>query len=102
LDATPTTIDFVSATPLPLETLVAYVSGTITVFVSSKKLISIEVDQECVVRFNADASDNNRVTPIAAGNSSLVGFLSKWGDSYSCEIVNKSLNACNVKFFTAE
>jgi hypothetical protein len=102
LDVTPTSIDFVSAMPLPVETGLTYVSGTITVYVSSKKLVSIEVDQECVVRFNADTSDNNKVSPIAAGNSLLVGFLSKWGDSYSCEIVNKSLNACNVKFFTTE
>ncbi len=102
LDATPTTIDFVSATPLPLESSVAYVSGSINVYKSSKKLVYIEVDQEAVVRFNADASDNNKLTPISTGDKDLPAYLHKWGDAYSCTVVNKSMNPMSVKFFMAE
>lgn len=101
-DATPTSISFVSSQPIPLESNLSFVPGSIVFYKSIKKLIYIEVDQDAVVRFDADTTDNNRVTPIQTGNDQLVGYLHKWGDSFSCEIVNKSVNTCSVKFLTAE
>ena len=100
-DATPTTIDFVSAMPLPLET-VTYIPSTITFYVSSKKLIYIETDQESVVRVNNDVTDNNKVTPFASGDSALVGFYQKVGDTYKIAVVNKSVNTMAVQYILGE
>lgn len=100
-DVTPDTFDLVSAMPLPEET-VTYVSGSIAFYVGAKKLVYVEVDQDAVVRFNEDESDNNRVNPIIAGESSLVGYLHKYGTSYRVVLINKSINSLNVKYFLAE
>ena len=102
LAVTPTTIDFVSATSLPTESGLTYAASSVTFYSESKKLVYIEVDQEAVVRFDGDTSNNNRVSPIQPGQQDLVGFINKWGDSYSCTIVNKSVNPLNVKYFTCE
>jgi hypothetical protein len=102
LDSTPTKIYFVSASPLPTESAVIFTSGAITIFKASKKFMYIECDQDCIVRFNADTSDNNKLNPISAGDKDLPAFINKYGDCYSCTIVNKSINAMNVKFFMGE
>lgn len=101
-DATPTTIDFVSAVPLPTEGPIGYSVGTITAYNASKKLVYIESDQDAAVQFNGDVTSNVMINPIAPGDSTLVGFLSKWGNSYSCTVVNKSINPMNVKYLTGE
>lgn len=101
-DVTPTTLDFVSATPLPSESALTYIPTTIVFYLHSKKLVYIEADQEVAVRFNADSSDNNRVTPIKPGDVCLLGYIHKWGDTYKCVIVNKSINVVNVKHILAE
>lgn len=102
LAVTANTVDFVSASPLPVESGLAYVPGSITFYSESKKLVYIEVDQDSVVRFDADASNNNRVSPIQPGTPDLVGFVNKWGDSYQCTVVNRSVNPLNIKYFTCE
>lgn len=101
MDATPTALYVVSAKPLPEESVTLTGSG-ITIFTSSKKMVYIEVNQECVVRFNGDSTDNNKITPIKAGDNLLVGFLHKWGETVSCEVVNKSVTNCDLKYFTCE
>lgn len=101
-DVTPTTIDFVSTMPIPTETGLTYVADSITFYMNAKKLVYIEVDQEAVVRFNEDASDSNRVSPVVSGAAPSVGYLHKYGDSYRIVVVNKSINTMNVKFFLAE
>jgi hypothetical protein len=101
-DVTPSYIDFVSTQPLPLESDLAYEADSIVIYSMVKKFFYIECDQECVIRFNGDTGDSNKLSPIAAGNSQLPAFMSKVGDSYICEIVNKSINSCNIKFFTCE
>lgn len=102
LDVTPDSFDFVSGISIPEETDVAYLTDSLVFYSGAKKLVYIEVDQEAVVRFNDDSSDNNKVTPIAAGNQSLIGYLHKFGDSYKVTVINKSINSMNVKFFTCE
>jgi len=98
-DARPTTLDFISASPLPAETAIA---GSLIVYTSAKRMIYCEADQECVLRFNGDTGDSNKVSPIAASDQDLPGFFHKWGDMYSCVIVNKSVNALKVKFLLGE
>ena len=102
LQSTPTSIDFVSTEPIPEESGLTYVANSVVVYSSVKKLVYVEVDQECAVRFNGGADDSNRITPLKTGDRFLKGFMSKMGDSYSCTVVNKSVNTCSIKFFTVE
>lgn len=102
LDVTPNFFDFVSGISLPEESGVSYSSDSLVFYSGAKKLVYLEVDQEAVVRFNDDGSDNNKITPVAAGNQSLIGYLHKFGDSYKITVINKSINSMNVKFFTCE
>lgn len=102
ISSTPTTIDFISTEAIPEESNLTYVASSITIYTSVKKMVSIECDQECSVRFNDATDDSNRITPLKSGDRYLKGYLSKMGDSYSCEIVNKSVNNCNIKFFSVE
>lgn len=103
-DVTPTSFDIVSVLPLPLESGLAYTDGTITFYPSCKKLVYIEVDQEAVVRFNDDVSDNNRLVPVLVGTQQqgAPGFLHKYGDTYRIVVVNKSINTMQVRYFLAE
>jgi len=102
LAVTSNSVDFVSASPLPNESGLTYVATTVTFYSESKKLVYVEVDQDAVVRFDSDASNNNRVSPIQPGTQDLCGYIHKWGDSYSCTVVNRSVNPLNLKYFTCE
>jgi hypothetical protein len=102
LDVSPDSIDFVSGISIPEESNVSFSQDCLIFYSRAKKLVYIEVDQEAVVRFNDDQSDNNKVVPVSAGNQNLIGFLNKFGDSYKIKIVNKSINSLNLKFFTCE
>lgn len=95
-------VDFVSAYPLPVETDVPYAAGMLDIYTDSKKLIYIELDQESVVRFNGDTSLNNVVSPVISGDQRMVGFLEKWGETYRCEVVNRSTQTMNIKYILGE
>ena len=99
---TPTFIDFVSAIPLPEESGIAFTTGSITFFSNSKRLLYIEADQGCVVRLNGDTGNSNRLTPYEVGNDQLVAYFHKFGDSFQCEIQNKSVNPLKITFVTGE
>lgn len=104
LDVTPSWIDFVSTSPIAEEVGLSYVPGTIIFYSASKKLIYIESDQNCVVRFNDDTSDNCIVEPVnnISACYSDFGYLHKWGETYKCVVVNKSVMPLNLKFISAE
>jgi hypothetical protein len=99
---TPDFIDFVSTIAIPNETGLTYASGAITFYTNLKKFVAIEVNQEAVVRFNDDSGNSNRLTPIVPGDALRVGYQHKWGDTYKCVVVNRSVNPLDVRFFTAE
>jgi hypothetical protein len=101
-DATPQWIDFVSTTPLPDQSGLTYVPGTMVIYSESKIFVAIEVDQDTVVQFNADTSNNVVINPIKPGTKDLVGSFMKWGNAYACVVVNTSINPLNVKFWTGE
>jgi hypothetical protein len=100
--ATPTFVEFTSTEAIPEETGLTYIPSSIVFYTGVKKLVYVEADQECAVRFNGATDDSNRITPIKSGDRYLKGFINKMGDSFSCEVVNKSINGCVVKFFTVE
>lgn len=101
-DVTPTTIVFVSTTPIPEESSLTYADGSLTVYSAPKRLLYIEADQDCVVRLNGDAGSTNRISPIQAGNKDAPGWFHKWGDTWRCEIVNRSVNPLKLVVFTGE
>jgi hypothetical protein len=101
-DVQPSKIDIISTAPIPEESALNYVTNSIIIYSNAKRMIYIEANQDCVVQFNNDTSDNNRVTPIQAGTLDLVGYLNKWGDMYSCTVVNKSILPLDIKYITAE
>lgn len=102
LNSTPDSIDFVSTASIPEESGLSYVTDTIVFYTGVKRMVYFECDQECSIRFNGQTDDLNRVTPIEAGNSMLRGSSLKWGDTYSCQVVNLSVNSCSIKFFMVE
>lgn len=102
IDVTPTTVDFISGVPLPLESGLAYVAGSITFYVNSCTFVYLEVDQMAAVQFNLDTSFNNLVCPVLTGDPSLIGYLNKHGKVYRMTIVNRSINPMHVRYFMAE
>jgi hypothetical protein len=104
-NSTPNFIDFVSTQPLPQQDDLTYVPGTITFYTGVKKLIHIEVDQQCAVQFNGATDTTNQINPMDVGIDNCrrnKGFMTKIGEAYSCTVVNMSINTCRMSFFTVE
>jgi hypothetical protein len=99
---TPSTVDIMSANPLPNESVLSYVANSIVFYTSSKRFVYMEFDQDAVVRYNGDSGDNNVLNPVVAGDQSLVGFTSKWGETYQAVVVNKSINPLTLSYYLAE
>jgi hypothetical protein len=99
---TPTFVDFVSAIPLPEESGVPFTIDSVIFYSNSKRLLYIEADQECVVRLNGDTGNSNKLAPYQVGNDSMVAYFHKFGDSFQCEIQNKSVNPLKITFVTGE
>lgn len=98
---TDTWVEVASASPLPLETA-SPTSSQMTFFSAVKSFIMLQVDQNCVVQLNGDASSVNRVTPVYTNNGN-VGIFTKLGFTYSMTIVNSSVtDSLNLIVFTAE
>lgn len=102
LDVTPTTLVFVSTSPIPEEDTLTYVTGSVVVYQASKRLIHIEVDQDATVRLNGDTGSSNLISPIDPGSKLLPGWFQKWGDTWKCEVVNRSVNQLKLTVFTGE
>ena len=99
---TATTVDFMSANPLPLESNTAYVASSIAFFTQSKRLLYIEADQESSVQLDGDTGLKTRISPICPGSPNLVGYFHKWGDTFKCVVVNRSVNPMNIKWISGE
>lgn len=102
LDVTPDSIDFVSTLAVAEEENVTYVPDTIVLYSNAKKLFYLETDQDITVRLNGDSSDSNVVNPIEPSKPCAVGVFLKWGDTFKCEIVNKSVNSAEIKWIAGE
>ena len=102
LNSTSTSIDFVSTAAIPEENSLTYVPNSVVFYTGIKRMVYVDADQECAIRFNDATDDSNRITPITPGDFYLRGFMNKLGNTYSCTIINKSVNTCNIRFFTVE
>lgn len=103
LEVGPTFVDFVSPTPLPEESGVLLTATSDLIFYSeAQKLFYVEADKEIAIRFNGDTSNSNIVSPIEYGEKQLVGFMNKWGFTYSATIVNRSSSdSVTIRWFVA-
>ena len=99
---TPTWIEVVSTSPLPIQTSITQTTTSMLFYGSAKRFTRVEADQEVVVQYNADASTNNVVVPFVAGDSNLIGWVEKVGTVYALTIVNESLVTANLSVFSAE
>jgi hypothetical protein len=102
LEATPYFIQFVSTQPIPVQDAVPYVANTLTMYDGVKKMVYVEVDQECSIQYNGQTDSLNRIVPIKPADRYLKGYANKWGDTFSCNVTNQSVNSCRVKFLTVE
>jgi hypothetical protein len=100
---TPSWVEFLSSTPLPLETGILPTASGMTFYTSAKRYIRIEVDQETIIKLNGDTGNSNRVTPRTAGTSDGFGWIEKWGLSWQLVITNRSTTSTlNATVITAE
>lgn len=95
-------IEFRSTAPLGEEAaIVPGVSG-LAIYTAAKRFVLVETDQEIVVRFNNDTSNNNRVEPLLAGDDGIPGSQHKFGTVWKLVIVNRSSVRANVIVSSAE
>jgi len=98
----PTWVEFRSTAPLgEEEDVVPGVSG-VAVYTMAKRFVLIETDQDIVVRFNADTSNNNQMEPWLAGSDGINATQHKVGPTYKLVLVNRSSVMAHVKVSSAE
>lgn len=98
----PAWIEFRSTAPLGEEEDVVPGASGVSVYTMAKRFVLIESDQEIVVRFNADTSNNNRMEPWLAGSDGIIGTQHKVGPTYKLVLVNRSSVTAHVKVSSAE
>lgn len=99
---TPGYFEVTSAKGIPAQAGVLPGATGIKFYAGLKRWVRVEVDQEAVVRFNGDASNLNRVTPVAPGDKEQTGWLDKFGPVYSLVIVNRASVAMKALVQSAE
>jgi len=102
VDATSDCVFFTSTSPIPEESAVSYVAGSISIYKKARFLVYLETDQKTILRINGDTGDSLKVSPITVGKDNLVGIFEYTGLCYQLEIVNNSINSSSVMYFTAE
>jgi len=96
-------IEFVSATPLPLESGIIPLAANIIFYSDFKRFVRVEADQLAIVRLNGDTGNTNEVAPLLAGDPEAVGHFEKWGPVWELKVVNQStVNPMKVTVISAE
>ncbi len=98
----PMWVEFRSTAPLGEEEAIVPGSSGVAIYTAAKRFVLIETDQEIVVRFNNDTSNNNRVEPLLAGDDGIPGSQHKFGTVWKLVIVNRSSVRANVVVSSAE
>jgi hypothetical protein len=94
-------IEFVSTSPIAIETGITPGITGVAVYSSASKWIRIESDQECAIRLNGDTSSYVRVSPCVGGTVS-VGWFEKFGTVYSLKVANLSASTASVMILSAD
>lgn len=95
------TVEFISTSPLALETLIPGINS-VKVYSAAKKYLMIESDQALAIKCNGSTDETNRIEPIGSGNPNLVAFSEKWGTTYSLVLKNRTTVRANVLVISAE
>lgn len=102
-EVTPTWVEFLSTTQLPLESGVLPTATGMQFYFDSKRFVRVEVDQEAVVRVNGDTSSFQRLSPIIPGDQDNVAHFEKWGPLWQLQVLNRStVNPMVVVVISAE
>lgn len=102
LAVTPRWIEFQSTSPLGAESGVVPTTSGMLFYITAKRWLRLEGDQEMVVRLNGDAGNTNRVEPVIPGDPDFVGWHEKFGSVWSLVIVNRSTAVLNLVVASAE
>jgi hypothetical protein len=90
--------EVVSTSPLALETAAPGATG-MAFFLNAQRFIRVESNKPCVIRFNGDTGNYNKLAPLVAGG---VGYLEKSGLVWSMSIINHSILPATITIITAE
>lgn len=88
--------------PLPIAQVATPGTAGIQFYVSTKRVVYVEVDQEAILRFNGDTSNTGRISPFAAGSPDGVGWDTRSGPVWQLDIVNRSTETMNALVISAE
>jgi hypothetical protein len=101
---TATFVEFLSSSPLPLEVGITPTNSGMTFYNFAKRYVRIEADQPCYVQFNGSSDVTNLIIPRLAGDlSGNFGWMEKWTNAFSVNVVNKSPNnTLNIIFISAQ
>lgn len=102
LAVTATWIEILSTLPLGPQAGISPNNAGMMFYSSAKDFLYIEIDQNCIVRFNGSTDSTNRVNPLIPGDQNNVGHLAKDGPTWRCEIVNKSTATLQATVLSAE
>lgn len=95
-EVTPSWVEFVSTSPLPLETGIIPTASGLTFYFDSKRFLRLEVDQDAVVRLNGDTGNTNRLSPRVPGDQESVAHFEKWGPVWDLKVLNRSTTSSMV------
>lgn len=95
-------VDFTSNITLANESAITPGATSTYIYSAAKNYLYIEADQEVAVQVNGDTSELNRVVPLSAGDSTLVGVYYKIGPVFSLIVKNRTTSTANVMVITAE
>jgi hypothetical protein len=101
---TPSWIEFISTSALPLETGVAPTATGLVIYSKTKRFLRVEVDQQAVLRLNGDTGSSLRLDTITSSIGSQVGWFEKGpGPCWQLDVVNRSTtNPLNIVIMSAE
>ncbi len=102
LAVNPSWFEFESTAPLGEETGIMPTASGIVFYTASKRWLRVEVDQECVARFNGDTGNTNRIEPVIAGDKNYTGWCEKFGSVWKLVIVNRSTSQLSLVVLSAE
>lgn len=98
----PEWFEITSTAPLPVSVVATPGVSGMTFYTNAKRYVRIETQQDIVIRYNGDASNNNRISPWVAGDPAQPGWDEHVGPVWALTIVNRTAVPCKLHIITAE
>lgn len=87
-NVTPKWIEFLSSTPIPLETGILPTAAGINIYTNAQNFVRVEADQLAYVKINSGS--NIPLVPRAVGDINGRGYIELWGNIWQLEVVNRN------------